>query len=241
MVLPAYNEQPNLGVLLETIDDVLHEEHRLYEVVLVDDGSHDGTCAEAEQRAGFMPIHLERHAVNEGLGATIRDGLRAAASRCGDRDVVVTMDADNTQPPGLILTMLQRVREGADVVIASRYRSGACVRGVPLHRRMLSWSAAWLCRLVVGIEGVRDFTCGYRAYRGDVLKRAFEVYGDRFIDQEGFQCMVDILLKLRRLDLVFAEVPLILRYDRKGGGSKMKLAQTIAQTMVLICRRRLGR
>jgi dolichol-phosphate mannosyltransferase len=63
------------------------------------------------------------------------------------------------------------------------------------------------------IRGVRDYTCGYRAYRGRVLRQAFQRYGDDFINQEGFQCMVDILLKLRKMDVIFGEVPLILRYD----------------------------
>ena len=85
---------------------------------------------------------------------------------------------------------------------------------------------------------MRDFTCGYRAYRASVLKAAFERYGDRFIDQEGFQAMVDIILRLRRMDVVFGEVPFILRYDRKLGDSKMNVKSTVAKTLKLIWKRR---
>ena len=85
----------------------------------------------------------------------------------------------------------------------------------------MSRAASLLMRIVFPIRGVRDFTCGYRAYRADVLQRAVEHYHGEFVDQDGFQCMVDILLKLRPMRLIFGEVPLLLRYDRKGGQSKM--------------------
>jgi len=151
------------------------------------------------------------------------------------------MDADNTHSPGLIRAMTRRIHEGADVVIASRFRPGADVAGVPLHRRLLSRWASWLFMAFFPIHGVRDYTCGFRAYRGPVLRDAFERYGEEFIDQDGFQCMVDILLKLRRLDVIFAEVPMILRYDRKSGASKMNVLRTTTGTLWLMARRRLGR
>ena len=188
-----------------------------------------------------MPIHIERHAVNQGLGATIRDGLRAASAMAGDRDIIVAMDADNTHPPGLIHDLARQIREGADVAIASRYRPGALCRGVSWPRRVLSRGAAVFFKLILPIRGVRDYTCGYRAYRAAALKEAFDAYGEAFIDQAGFQCMVDILLKLRRMNLIFRETPLVLRYDRKGGASKMNVAGTVLATLSLAVRRRLGR
>jgi dolichol-phosphate mannosyltransferase len=88
------------------------------------------------------------------------------------------------------------------------------------------------------IRGVRDYTCGYRAYRAGVLQ---QVTSDdpNFFDQNGFQVMVDILLKLRRdKDLLFGEAPLILRYDLKSGASKMDIGATITGTLKLMLRRR---
>ena len=73
--------------------------------------------------------------------------------------------------------------------------------------------------------------------RADVLKNAMDEYGDRFVDQDGFQCLVDILLKLRRRKLLFGETPLILRYDQKGGMSKMNVTRTIKNTLILIVKR----
>jgi len=241
VVLPAYNEEKSLGLLLQRLDQSMHEDDLEYEIVVVDDGSTDGTARIAGEYAEHVSVRLERHEVNCGLGTTIRDGLKTAVSVATDDDIIVVMDADNTQTPGLIRNMIRVVREGADVVIASRYRPGSYVRGVPFHRKLLSLAARAVFRLAFPIRGVRDYTCAYRAYRASVLREAFRRYGDDFVNQEGFQCMVDILLKLRKLDLIFREVPLILRYDLKQGASKMKVLRTIAGSLSLIVQRRLAR
>jgi dolichol-phosphate mannosyltransferase len=240
VVLPAYNEESDLPNLLERIDQAMADDGLCYEVIVVDDGSKDRTAEIAKEHAVHMPISVHSHTVNQGLGATIRDGLRIAAQHCEDSDIVVAMDADNTHTPGLIRSMTRLVEEGNDVVIASRYQRGAFVRGVPLHRVFLSFAARILFQIVFPIHGVRDYTSGYRAYRGAVLKEAFNRYGDLFVSEQGFQCMVDILLKLARMDAIIREVPLILRYDLKGGVSKMKVTSTILRTLKLIVRRRLG-
>jgi len=240
VVLPTYNEERRLGRLLERIDEAMFETGQPYRVTLVDDGSTDGTHAIAEAYAQALPIEILQHGANRGLGATLRDGLYAAVASADDRDVIVTMDADDTHSPGLIMRMARMTAEGHDVVIASRYQPGARVRGVPVYRQALSLGASWLFRALLPIPGVRDFTCGFRAYRAGVVREAIDAYGDTFVDQEGFQCMVDVLLKLRRFDLVFGEVPLVLRYDFKEGGSKMDVGSTVRQTLRLLFRHRFG-
>ena len=89
------------------------------------------------------------------------------------------------------------------------------------------------------IKGVRDYTCGFRAYRASLLKKAFSVYGDKFVEYKGFQCMADILLKLSRMDAIMSEVPMILRYDLKGGETKMRVSTTVLNTIKLLFKRRL--
>ena len=241
VVLPAYNEEARLARLLERIDTAMDDAALEYEVILVDDGSRDGTERIAREWAERIPMRIARHEANQGLGAAIRDGLVAAAERAGEDDVVVTMDADDTHTPGLIRRMVRMVAEGHDVVIASRYQPGARAVGVPFLRRALSYGASLLFRLVLPTQGVRDFTCGYRAYRAEVIKDAIAEFGPSFVEQEGFQCMVDILLKLRRRPLIFGEVPLILRYDLKEGASKMNVSKTIFSTLALLVRARFRR
>jgi dolichol-phosphate mannosyltransferase len=132
------------------------------------------------------------------------------------------------------------IREGHDVVIASRYQPQSQTYGVPWVRRLTSYAGSLLIRCLFPTRGVRDFTCGYRTYRADVLRFAMRQYGDHFVDQDGFECMVDILLKLRRLRVIFGEVPIILRYDLKQSGSKMRLLKTARSTLMLLLQRRCG-
>lgn len=241
IVLPAYNEAASLPDLLAAIDEAHFAAGLAYRVVLVDDGSTDATAEIAARAAETLPLQLERHPVNLGLGATLRDGLLKAVELADPGDVVVTMDADNSHSPELIPRLVREVREGRDVVIASRYRPGSRVLGVPLARRALSYWGGWLLRLLFPTPGVRDYTCGYRAYRAALWKRVIARDGAAFFDQDGFQCMVDILLKLRREPgVLFGEAPFILRYDRKGGASKMRVGRTIRKTLALLARRRLG-
>ena len=123
-------------------------------------------------------------------------------------------------------------------VIASRYQAGSRVLGVPFHRNLLSLAARGLFTVAFPIRGVRDYTCGFRAYRQELLQHALDYYGDSFVSEKGFSCMVDVLLKLRRFRPVMGEAPMILRYDLKGGVSKMNVAKTVWQTLKLIARRR---
>ena len=241
VVLPAFNEEEALGPLLDGIAAALDGAGVPYEVVVVDDGSRDRTLAVAEEHARRLPVEIVRHPVNQGLGAALRDGLTYAAGRAAASDAVVTLDADGSQPPELIPRLMARLDGGFAVVIASRYRPGSEIHGVPALRRALSYWGGWLFRVLFPTRGVRDYTCGFRAYRAGALQEAIAEEGAALFDQDGFQCMVDLLLKLRRRGATFAEEPLVLRYDRKRGASKMRVARTIGNTLTLLVRRRLGR
>jgi dolichol-phosphate mannosyltransferase len=241
IVLPAYNEAPTLAKLFDQIGESMDDARLDYHVVLVDDGSADTTGKIAQEYSRNMPITVQRHEVNQGLGATLRDGLVAAIKLANDHDIIITMDADDTHSPGLILRMVEMVREGFDVVIASRYQNGSRVVGVPFHRRFLSRGAALLFRCILPIKGVKDYTCGYRAYRADAMKRVLGQYGDEFLARDGFECMVDILLKLGKMGFIIGEAPFILRYDYKEGQTKMNLSRTITKSLLLLVKRRFGK
>jgi len=240
VVLPAYNEEEALGKLLPAIAAVLPEAGLDYQVIVVDDGSTDRTAQLVTAFQPRMPVRLLQHSTNQGLAAAMRTGLTAAAKVVGEEDIVVTMDADNTHDPGLIPDMVGKISEGADIVIASRFQPGSRVVGVPWHRQLFSWGASLLFRLLLPMPGVRDYTCGYRAYQSQVLHEAFERYGEGLISQQGFSCMVDLLLRLGALPVVITEVPMVLRYDLKPGASKMKIGATVLETLKLIVKRRLG-
>lgn len=240
IVLPAYDEERALPPLVESLMENLGEIGKDFAILIVNDGSRDGTGALIDTLSKTLPVIPLHNDPNRGLAETIKRGLIEAVNRAGPKDIIITMDADNTHPAGFAIRMARLIREGNDVVIASRYREGSYVRGVSLGRRVLSSGAALLFKVFFPIRGVRDYTCGYRAYRADVLKKLVEKYGNEIITERGFSCMVDILLRLRQQDVVMTEVPLVLRYDQKPGVTKMKIFQTVFDTLKLLVRRRFG-
>jgi dolichol-phosphate mannosyltransferase len=235
VVLPTFNEATAIGPLLDRICFTLEDEDIQYDVVVVDDGSTDDTAGVVRARAKSQ-VEIVGHEVNRGLGEAIRTGLLRAVERAGERGVIVTMDADSTHLPGLIVRMVRTLNEGFDVVIASRFASNARVVGVPLLRRLLSRGACLLFRLRYPITGVRDYTSGYRAYQTEALVKAFTDHGPSLIRASGFSSMVELLLRLRGRGLLMTEVPIVLRYDQKRGHSKMGVGQNVRDLLRMLVR-----
>jgi dolichol-phosphate mannosyltransferase len=239
VLLPAFNEEAGLPLLLEDFRTTFAawRDAPPWHVVVVDDGSRDGTIAAVEAVRG-VPLTVVPHGTNQGLGAAMRTGIEHVLARAGDDDLLASMDADHTHPPELLPRMVALANAGADVVIASRYQPGAEIHGLVAWRRALSDVASWIFRIV--FPGARDYTCGYRVYRVGLLRWAKRRYGRHFLNQKGFSVMVDVLLKIRRKARRIEEVPLVLRYDRKRGASKMKVVRTIGTTLALLVRRYKG-
>lgn len=240
LCLPAYNEERSLPGLLESCRPVaaaFAAEGRRLRLIVVDDGSADGTIRAAERFADTLDVEVVPHGVNRGLGAALRTIVSAGLARADDDDVIATMDADNTHDPALLPELWSRLDAGAaDVAIASRYAPGGDEIGLSPLRRFLSRGASLLLGITAPVAGARDYTCGYRVYRAGVLRRAEQAWRDRLLEESGFTCMAELLLKLGRLGARVVEVPLVLRYDRKLGPSKMKVLATIARYFTLIRR-----
>ena len=235
IILPAFNEADNLPAVFAALSRLQQETYNLeVQVLLVDDCSSDGTAEVARQAANSLSVDVLSNRAHQGLAGTLLRGIVAAAERAGEHDLVVCMDADNSHLPGQIMHMMRAIQEGRDVVIASRFRSGAVVRGVPVHRKLLSLGASLAGRMLCPIPGVRDYSCGYRAYEAGFLKRALSVYGVDLCPERGFACMMALLIKLHRLGAIVGEVPIILRYDQKKGHSKMRILTTIISTVRLL-------
>ena len=236
VVLPAYNESSDLPGLLRDLADTLGSIDRPHRVLVVDDGSSDGTADVARDVSEGEWLDVIEHPENRGLGAALATGLHEAARRS---EVVVTMDADASHDPSHISEMLTRLEAGSDVVIASRYRAGGRSRGVPSYRRLLSHGVRSLLGALAGVPGVRDYSSGYRAYRAEELRRAFAIHGrDGLVEESGFACMVEVLLKLAAQGVKVTEVPLDLRYDQKQGESKMRVVRTARRYMSVLTGRR---
>lgn len=238
--LPLYNEGENIGILIDKIHRGLAKGKDAYTIVAYNDGSTDNSLEILEQkkREG-IPLVILGMKENRGLGYGLLTLLKYAVenSYVPEEDLVVVLDSDNSHNPEHIAThMLNKIRDGFDLVIASRYLTDSRVIGVSSFRQMLSVGASIMMRLIFPIQGVKDYTCGFRAYRVEMLKRAFSVFGDNLVTERSFACMAELLIKLGKLQVLAVEIPLLLRYDKKRGTSKMNVFRTIRRTMAMIIR-----
>ena len=163
VIFPAYNEEKVIRPTLRALVDGMEGSGLPYRAVLVDDGSRDRTTPEAEaavaDSAGRLNLTVLRHETNRGLGAGLRTGIYWCLDHAAENDVIVTLDADNTHPPAMIPRLVRRLDDGFDLCIASRYRTGAEVHGVPGYRRALSDVGRLVFQALYPIPGVRDYTC----------------------------------------------------------------------------------
>ncbi len=240
LILPAYNEAEALPPLLAAIAATRASALPNLSVIVIDDGSTDKT-AQVARDFGEDWVKVIQHPHNMGLAQAMRTGLAAALETAPPDGLIACMDADNSHQPHELALMLEKLNAGLDVVIASRFQPGAKMAGIPPQRQLFSWSVSVLFQILAPVPGVRDFSCGYRLYRANALRRAVAVWKDQFITEQGFACMTEILLKLSLLPgLKFGETPMDLRYDRKPGATKMKVGQNIRDMFVLMWRHRLS-
>jgi dolichol-phosphate mannosyltransferase len=236
LVLPAYNEADNLRPLIESARETFEAQGWNWSILVVNDGSTDRTGEVLAELAQSHGVHVIQHAQNRGLGAAIVTGLRNALDvAVNEDDIIVGMDADNTHSPEYIPGMAALIWSGNwDVVIASRYQQGSEEVGVPWNRRLLSRGARLLFQIVLRLPNVRDYTCGFRAYRAGLIRAAFSKYGDNLITRKGFACTDELLVKLSTLSKRMTEVPFVLRYDQKRSRSKLPLFRTIFETLKML-------
>ncbi|MCB0344766.1 MAG: glycosyltransferase [Bdellovibrionales bacterium] len=234
VVLPAFNEANDLPPTLAQVSQSLASLQNIEpKIIVVDDGSTDSTADVVRQFSGSCEISLASHKVNRGLGQALVTGFQHAVT---DADIVITMDADCSHDPALFAQMIRKIEEGSDVVIGSRFVRGGEMIGVTLPRRMLSEGARLVMSTLFPYRNVSDYSSGFRAYRSAILKALMEYHGTSFISERGFACQVEVLLKLRDLDAALTEIPLVLRYDRKTGDSKMRICRTISRYGCVIAR-----
>jgi dolichol-phosphate mannosyltransferase len=236
VVLPAFEEEACLGGLIDDLVRHVTPIASVLHVVVVDDGSEDRTREVALSRGDRCDLEVLSHPRNEGLGRALRTGLERVAVEAAPEDVVVTMDADGSHLPEQIPAMVDAIDAGADLVIGSRYRAGALVRGVPAHRALLSGGMQVLARLVAPVPGVTEYTSAFRAMRAGLLQRAVLRFGDRFVTERGFAGTTQILLRLGRLAPRVVEIPLDLRYDQKLSPSRLRVPSTIARNLWVLLR-----
>jgi dolichol-phosphate mannosyltransferase len=209
VILPTYNEAGNV---LPISSGVLAQDPQL-EVLVVDDGSPDGTGDLVERAAKDEPrLHLLRRAGKQGLGSAYRAGFRYALDT--GAELVLTMDCDGSHHPRYLPSMLEAARR-ADLVIGSRYVAGGGVANWPLRRRVLSRFANFYTRTLLRVP-VRDCTAGFRCYRRSVL----ETVNPFSIQSSGYSFLEEMVYRVHRCGFRIAEVPIVFE-DRTHGVSKI--------------------
>jgi len=221
IMLPAYNEQTDLPSLLGKLETSLKGKE--YHLVVINDGSTDDTADILAGCKDKLNIHVVEHPINRGLGETERDGFEYVAWNADRDDLLVRIEGDDTHEPKYMFDLIDKLNEGYDVVNTSRFQPGGGQLGVSPYHAFISRSANIFMQVLLGIRGVSDYSCGYRAYRVAVLQDALEIFGNQLIQLRGlgFTSTLEIIVKLNVMGCHFAEVPFVLRYDQKKGGSKM--------------------
>ncbi len=210
VVSPTYNERDNVPVLVRGV--LAHDGFRL---LIVDDGSPDGTGQVADELAAAHPgrVSVLHRTGARGLGRSYVDGLKMAIAR-PDVDLVCQMDADLSHDPSY-LPALAAAAKDYDLVIGSRYLYGVSVVNWPLHRIFLSAFANRYIKAVTRLTP-HDCTSGYRCWRREALAR---MPLDRMVS-DGYAFLVEMLFEARRHGCRIGEVPIIF-IERRQGESKI--------------------
>jgi dolichol-phosphate mannosyltransferase len=235
LVVPTYNERGNLAALVERVFATLPGA----EILVVDDGSPDGTAELARELAARRPgLHLLERRGERGLGRAYVAGLERGLA--AGYEVLGTMDADLSHDPAYLPAMLARLVTGTekgpevDVVVGSRYVAGGGTVHWGLHRRLLSRFANRFAARLLGLE-LRDLTSGFRLYRAAALA-AVDLSA---ITSTGYSFLVELLDRLRAAGARVAESPIVF-VDRRQGRSKLSLGE-IPRGAYHLLRRRFGR
>jgi dolichol-phosphate mannosyltransferase len=229
IVVPVFNEAGNLERLFESFRVLVGEYSDRFEVkiVVVDDGSNDGTAALAQTFASGIDFQLLGHEVNRGPGAAFATAFNYLTARLADDDWVLTIEGDNTSRITLLRQMFHRAEEGYDTIFASPYMYGGAIINTTSYRIILSNIANTFVKEFLGINGLLTVSSFFRLYRASVLRKLQRYYGPSIIERRGFECMVEMAMKMVYLGITISEVPMVLDTKLRVGKSKMKVMRTI--------------
>lgn len=207
VIIPTYNERESIEALVTQLLSLPLD----VQAIIVDDNSPDGTGAIVDQMAEEHKGRLEviHRPGKLGLGTAHVAGFRRALKQ--DVDLICTMDADFSHHPRYLPDLVDRIDQGFDLVVGSRYVDGGGTSGCTLARRVLSWGANAFARSGLGLRA-RDVTAGYRCYRPEVL----ESVGIDTIRADGYSFLIELLYRVQRLGWRVGEVPILFENRRQG-------------------------
>lgn len=216
VIIPTYNERENVGAIVGRVRASVADA----EILVVDDGSPDGTGELADALAATDSyVHVMHRSGKDGLGAAYRAGMQWALD--AGFQAIVEMDADGSHQPEQLPRLLGALRQdddderGADVVLGSRWVEGGGVVNWPAGRRLISRGGSAYSRIALGLP-IRDVTGGYRAFTADALRR---IHFER-TESQGYCFQIDMTRRAFDAGLRVVEVPITF-VERERGASKM--------------------
>jgi dolichol-phosphate mannosyltransferase len=234
LILPTYNEAENIeAIVLAAADALAGAPCEGFRVLVVDDGSPDGTGQIVERLAAERPwVQVLHRTAKEGIGPAYLAGFRYALDH--GAAFVLEMDSDFSHDPADLAHLLQAIEGGADLALGSRYVSGGGVSDWGLLRRLVSEGGSTYARIVLGLR-VRDLTGGFKCFRREVLEA---IHFDS-VRSQGYGFQVELTYRAVRAGFRVVEVPIVFR-DRQRGQSKMSW-RIAAEAMWLVPQLRHGR
>jgi len=213
IVLPTYNEAESLPRMVAALDRMRGSLPMAGDVLVVDDGSPDGTGRIADDLASRNPwLQVMHRDAKQGLGPAYLAGFAWALER--DYSHILEMDCDLSHPPAALPAMLEASRH-ADLVLGSRYVAGGGVEGWPASRRAISRGGCLYARTVLGV-GFHDLTGGFKCFRRWVL----ESLDLSDVHAGGYAFQIELTYRALRIGARIVEVPIVFT-DRSLGRSKM--------------------
>lgn len=219
IILPTYNEAENIGEAIERIEKSL-EEHE-FEIIVVDDNSTDGTAQIAEKlNEKYKNIRVLKRPGKLGLASAVLDGIKIASG-----EVITVMDADLQHPPEILPEMLDKISEGYNLVVASRYVHGGGVKDWSFYRMLISKGAILLAHfLLPRTRVVKDPMSGYFMFKREVIEGVK-------LNPKGYKILLEVLVKGSYIKV--AEIPYEFS-PRRRGKSKLNLGEIINYMHLLL-------
>lgn len=227
VVIPTYNEHPNITALLPQV-----LQHERLSVLVVDDGSPDGTGDVVAAALENPRVHLIQRAGKQGLGTAYIAGFGYALER--GAEFIFEMDADFSHDPKYLSPLLAAAEQQYDLVIGSRYVRGGGTTDWGMARQFISRGGNLYARLILGLS-VQDMTGGFRCYRQTAL-RAIKLGRVR---SNGYSFQIEMAYRVHQAGLRIGEIPIIFP-DRRVGASKMS-KNIVREALINVVKLRLGR
>jgi dolichol-phosphate mannosyltransferase len=211
VIIPTFNEIENIDKMVRCVFAL----DRPFEILVVDDGSPDGTAERVRTLQDEFPgtLHLQERGGKLGLGTAYIHGFKWALAR--DYEFIFEMDCDFSHNPADLIKLLEACEKGADVAVGSRYTRGGKIRNWPMNRILMSYLASVYVRLVLWLP-VKDTTAGFKCYKRKVLE-AIDIENIKFM---GYAFQIEMKYRAYKKGFKIVEVPIMFT-DRVLGESKM--------------------